>query len=862
MKKLLVILLAFFAISMPFYADDDFATTLAKAQQGDADAQCNLGLMYEKGNGVTQDYAQAVAWFRKAAEQGYARAQSNLGVMYGNGQGVTQDYAQAVAWFRKAAEQGYARAQSNLGYMYEQGNGVKQDYAQAVAWYRKAAEQGNAIAQNNLGVRYHNGQGVTQDYSQAVAWYRKAAEQGFAHAQYNLGVMYENGQGVTQNYAQAVAWYRKAAEQGYAHAQCNLGYMYESGRGVKQDYAQAVAWYRKAAEQGYARGQCNLGVMYGTGQGITQDHAQAVAWYRKAAEQGYAHGQYNLGVLYHNGYGVKQDYSMAMMWYKRAAANGHADAQKWYNELAANGYKAALPPEPPLLVLVENSLTFTDATRNNQIEANEQSHIRFRVRNMGKGPAINCEARVRLSGNTSGITVNNITLPDIAPGKEHEVTIPVNTNINTQNGKVTFAIEVHENRGFGVAPFNLTVATKVFESPFMQVTDHTITSASGMAKKMDFITLTFVLQNTQYGDAQDVKVNIKHPDNVVIMEGEPQQSFATIRSGEAKTIKVTFVANNNYTANTIPINIDIKEKYGKYAENKQIAIALNQSTSSNITIASIEDNNTPQGTIQKVILGSDVDRNIPRTSIQAPNTFVVILANENYQRVAPVPYALNDGNIFSQYCETTLGIPSKNIIKYLNASLNDMHVAIARIKNICEAYEGEASVIFYYAGHGIPDAENENASYLLPADGDGRYVATAYKLDELYQTLGALPAKSVTVLLDACFSGANRDGQMLASARGVAIKSRPGAPKGNMVVLSAAQGDQTALPNEQEKHGMFTYFLLKKLQETSGNITLGELSDYIIREVKRETAVTISPQTPCVSAAPAVANQWQNWKLQ
>ena len=825
MKKLLVILLAFFAISTPFYADDDLATTLAKAQQGDADAQFNLGKMYYDGKGVSQDYAQAHSWLLKAAEQGHARAQNGIGLLYEYGYGVSQDYAQAVAWYRKAAEQGFARGQYNLGVMYYNGNGVKQNYAQAVAWYRKAAEQGYASAQCDLGYMYDKGNGVTQDYAQAVAWYRKAAEQGYARAQYNLGVMYYNG------------------------------------NGVKQDYAQAVAWYRKAAEQGYANAQGNLGVCYHNGQGVAQDYAQARYWYLKAAEKNNKHAQNNLGVLYHNGYGVKQDYSMAMMWYKRAAANGHADAQKWYNELAAKGYKAALPPEPPLLVLVENSLTFTDATRNNQIEANEQSHIRFRVRNMGKGPAINCEARVRLSGNTSGITVNNITLPDIAPGKEHEVTIPVNTNINTQNGKVTFAIEVHENRGFGVAPFNLTVATKVFESPFMQVTDHTITSASGMAKKMDFITLTFVLQNTQYGDAQDVKVNIKHPDNVVIMEGEPQQSFATIRSGEAKTIKVTFVANNNYTANTIPINIDIKEKYGKYAENKQIAIALNQSTSSNITIASL-DNNTPQGTIQKVTLGSDVDRNIPRTSVKAPNTFVVILANENYQRVAPVPYALNDGNIFSQYCETTLGIPSKNIIKYLNASLNDMHMAIARIKNICEAYEGEASVIFYYAGHGIPDAENENASYLLPADGDGRYVATAYKLDELYQTLGALPAKSVTVLLDACFSGANRDGQMLASARGVAIKSRPGAPKGNMVVLSAAQGDQTALPNEQEKHGMFTYFLLKKLQETSGNITLGELSDYIIREVKRETAVTISPQTPCVSAAPAVANQWQNWKLQ
>lgn len=258
---------------------------------------------------------------------------------------------------------------------------------------------------------------------------------------------------------------------------------------------------------------------------------------------------------------------------------------------------------------------------------------------------------------------------------------------------------------------------------------------------------------------------------------------------------------------------------------------------------------------------SAVDKNIPKTNTTNPNTFVVILANENYEQVAPVPYAVNDGKVFRQYCERTLGIPADNIKMYEDATFNHIRLAIAWLKTVCDAYEGEASVVFYYAGHGIPDAK-DNSSYLLPADGDGRYVATAYKLDELYQTLGTMPAKSVTVLLDACFSGANRNGQMLAAERGVALKSRPGQPKGNMVVISAAQEDQTALPNEAEGHGMFTYYLLKKLQETQGNVTLGELSDYLIREVKRRTAVTSKLQTPCVNAAPAVANQWQKWKLQ
>ena len=87
----------------------------------------------------------------QAAEQGFAAAQYNLGVMYDNGQGVRQDDAQAVQWYRKAAEQGACPSQVNLGLMYEQGQGVRQDYAEAFRWYRKAAEQGLVQAQNQFG---------------------------------------------------------------------------------------------------------------------------------------------------------------------------------------------------------------------------------------------------------------------------------------------------------------------------------------------------------------------------------------------------------------------------------------------------------------------------------------------------------------------------------------------------------------------------------------------------------------------------------------------------------------------------------------------------------------------------------------
>jgi len=306
-----------------------------------------------------------------------------------------------------------------------------------------------------------------------------------------------------------------------------------------------------------------------------------------------------------------------------------------------------------------------------------------------------------------------------------------------------------------------------------------------------------------------------------------------------------------------------------YAYSNQASLKYEQAqVDYNFNPIEIAAGNTGSGTKgsqtigeKKISVGkSQVDLTIPETGASNPNTFVVVIANENYKSVADVPYALNDGRIFAKYCQRTLGVPAANIKVHENATYNDIRLALAWIKNVCEKYEGEASVIFYYAGHGIPDA-SDNSSYLLPVDGDGRYVATGYKLADLYDKLGAMPAQSVTVLLDACFSGANRDGKMLASERGVALKSHAGEPKGNMVVFAAAKEDETALPNDKEGHGMFTYYVLKKLQDTKGDVTLNDLSTYVIREVGRTSAVINKPQTPTVTPAAAVRGTWKNWKL-
>jgi len=136
---------------------------------------------YQRGNDVI-----ALQEFWMLAQQGHAGSQFNLGVLYARGRGVTQDFSQAARWYRLAAEHGHALAQCNLGALYEEGTGVVRNDEEASRWYRLAAEQGNAGGQNNLGRLYEEGRGVLRSSNEARTWYQKAADQGNKQAQANL----------------------------------------------------------------------------------------------------------------------------------------------------------------------------------------------------------------------------------------------------------------------------------------------------------------------------------------------------------------------------------------------------------------------------------------------------------------------------------------------------------------------------------------------------------------------------------------------------------------------------------------------------------------------------------------------------
>lgn len=300
------------------------------AEKGLAEAQCQLGILFETGKGIEKDYLKAEEWYNKACNQGHSEAMYNYGRLFCE---TKDDKAKAFHYFQLSAEKNNLDALVCLGCCYREGYGTSINFDKTIELTMKAAEQNCARAKDAMGLYFKKGIGVEKNLTKAVEWYAKAAEQGYAKAQYNLGGCYYRGTGVEKNLIKAVEWFNKAAEQGDAEAQCNLGICYHKGLGVKKDLAKAMEWFTKAAEKGNATAQCNLGICYENGYGTEIDQTKAVEWYTKAAENGNAMAQYNLGICYENGCGVEKNLRKALELYEKADIQGCEEGRKRINTM-------------------------------------------------------------------------------------------------------------------------------------------------------------------------------------------------------------------------------------------------------------------------------------------------------------------------------------------------------------------------------------------------------------------------------------------------------------------------------------------------------------------------------------------------
>ncbi len=277
-------------------------------------------------------------------------------------------------------------------------------------------------------------------------------------------------------------------------------------------------------------------------------------------------------------------------------------------------------------------------------------------------------------------------------------------------------------------------------------------------------------------------------------------------------------------------------------------------------VSAAETSSIARGEPDRLI--ADVDINIPETGLKRNNTCVVIISNEEYYNkdIPKVDFARRDGEIFREYCRKTLGVPDEQIHFCTDAPMGIMKKEVDYLQRRCGIDPGKVDVIFYYAGHGLPNP-TESRSYLLPYDGENGDYSTCYDLEHLYAQFDAMNARSVTVFLDACFSGRKRGNGMISAGRYVHKKEADVKAKGNTVVFSAASNDEAALPYDEKGHGMFTYHLLKILQESRGDITLDELGRRLSHDVSLKVMNMNKKQTPNVHAAAGLGSSWKSRRL-
>jgi TPR repeat protein len=305
-----------------YYQSQNYAQAMQWYQKaadlGNADAMCDIGILYQNGLGVEQNYATALAWFRKAVDKG-----SNKATYYLSGIHSLMDIhkAQSLQQLQKTADSGDVDAMCEMGLFYEE-EGIDQDYSKALPWFLKAANLGNIDAMRAVADIYLHGKyRVDANRSLALQWYSKAADLGDAPSMRGMGDIFCMREGGKQDFAQAMQWYRKAAAKGDTEAMRDIAVLYEGSDGVKEDFAQTLQWYQKAADAGDGE------AMYQLGHLSEPNYAMAMDWYLKGADRGNANAMYAIGCMYLYGKGVVQSDDTAMDWLLKADDAGSVGAE-------------------------------------------------------------------------------------------------------------------------------------------------------------------------------------------------------------------------------------------------------------------------------------------------------------------------------------------------------------------------------------------------------------------------------------------------------------------------------------------------------------------------------------------------------
>ncbi|MCF8346827.1 MAG: caspase family protein [Bacteroidales bacterium] len=467
----------------------------------------------------------------------------------------------------------------------------------------------------------------------------------------------------------------------------------------------------------------------------------------------------------------------------------------------------------------------------------------------------------------------------LTPEQSIDIQIPIEAGFNIRSAEHKIKINVLEHFSYDMDPAYLVMNTLKYQAPEIafsgyEVVDYGEGTAAiqqdGQIQAGEQVKLKVYIQNVGQNRAENIRYKVYSGDRNLFIDGG-SGSFDQMDIGEVKNFWVTVSPNKRIDeSKNLPIYMDVtvdKNLGNLTAEN--LEIALNQQPPEAQTLAVKAD----MAKLQKQVarfeytsnkftanIGKTVNiRQVPVANTRMDNAVAVVFGIENYDDLPPAPYAENDAKIIEEYFKNMLGI--EKVVTYnsaqsrglifddvFNPDYGELQKAVVR---------GETDLFVFYSGHGIPSKTGDQV-YLFPSDGKvARLELQGYDLSKFYENLEKLGAKSVTVFLDACFSGASRTSEKLETENLVAMKGirvkpklrQPWKNQPDFSVITSSSMEETSLALDASQTGLFTYYIcagLKGEADLNANkeITFGELYQYVKKEVMNTSKKISGLQTP------------------
>jgi hypothetical protein len=522
---------------------------------------------------------------------------------------------------------------------------------------------------------------------------------------------------------------------------------------------------------------------------------------------------------------------------------------------------AGAPPKPNAPASLDARVTFRDPSGNGALDGGETATVTIELRNRGPGMAYGVRPLVTADA-ASGMAVGAAAaVPRLAPGASARIEVPVTAPVDARDGRVALTVTVAEANGFGLdAPRRLTLPVRAARPPRLALAGLRIDDQSGDGRiaPRELVDVTVRIWNTGLGPARDVKASLSTGDDTFLIEETARQlTLGTMAPSEHRD--VSFALYTNTRARDVRVIITLTEATGRFGATLTVPFPIDRPVTQTLDVAVAEPPRSDSTRPVTPSLVDEIDRDLPQAAEPNPDAIAVVIGVERYASLPTARYAARDAQLFRRYAAAAFGVTDDRNHLYVrtdaDATGNEFRKLFGDDGWLARRVRPTTDLYVYFSGHGAPDVKTRTP-YLLPTDADAAYPReTGYSVATLYQQLARLDVRTVTIFLDACFTGSTRSsGTLFSGARPIVISvEQPALVRDNFAVIAASGGDQIASDYPAKRHGLFTYFALLGLRgaadtDADGAVTVAELERYLDSNVPSVAGTLDREQRPVVIA--------------